>query len=258
MNNYINVAVVGATGYIGIELIKLLIKHPKVKIKNICAQKSIGKPIYKYDSAYFEAETPQFWTLKTRISDRVIERKKLSIPAIAKQNAATAIQVADLLLQDVSNQAIEEAAAINFPGRAEVIEVKGRRWILDVAHNPDGAKFLNKQLSDRYRISACVCLFACFQDKDSPGIVSAMEPLIQRLVITSSDGDRGQTARMTVQKIRQSQLVNRELEDLIVLQEDFHSAVEYIENKTHSTDTVLVVGSFSLVGRMREFLRSQR
>ena len=47
MNNYINVAVVGATGYIGIELIKLLIKHPKVKIKNICAQKSIGKPMYK-------------------------------------------------------------------------------------------------------------------------------------------------------------------------------------------------------------------
>ena len=51
MNNYINEAVVGATGYIGIELIKLLIKHPKVKIKNICAQKSIGKPIYKYDSS---------------------------------------------------------------------------------------------------------------------------------------------------------------------------------------------------------------
>jgi len=38
MSKYINVAVVGATGYIGLELIKLLIKHPKVKIKNICAQ----------------------------------------------------------------------------------------------------------------------------------------------------------------------------------------------------------------------------
>ena len=36
MIKYINVAVVGATGYIGIELIKLLAKHPKVKIKNIC------------------------------------------------------------------------------------------------------------------------------------------------------------------------------------------------------------------------------
>ena len=42
MSKYINVAVVGATGYIGLELIKLLIKHPKVKIKNICAQSTIA------------------------------------------------------------------------------------------------------------------------------------------------------------------------------------------------------------------------
>ena len=35
MKKYINVAIAGATGYIGLELIKLLIKHPKVKIKNL-------------------------------------------------------------------------------------------------------------------------------------------------------------------------------------------------------------------------------
>ena len=32
----IRIGIVGATGYIGLELIKLLIKHPKVKIKKIC------------------------------------------------------------------------------------------------------------------------------------------------------------------------------------------------------------------------------
>jgi len=46
-----NGAVDGATGYIGLELIKLLIKHPKVKIKNICAQSSIGDSMYKFDSS---------------------------------------------------------------------------------------------------------------------------------------------------------------------------------------------------------------
>ena len=224
----------------------------KKKAESLCV------PVYQYESAYFQAETSRFWTLKTRISDRTFERSQLSIPLIAKENAATAIQVADLLLQDVSNEAIEEAACVNFPGRAEVIEVKGRRWILDVAHNPDGAKFLNKQLSDRYRINTTMCLFACFQDKDSAGIVLAMESLIGRLVITSSHGDRGQTARITAQKIRESRQVSRKLEESIVIQEDFYSAVEYIGNKTQSTDTVLVFGSFSLIGRMREFLRRQQ
>ena len=49
MKKFINVAIAGATGYIGVELIKLLIKHPKVKIKNICAQTSIGKSISKFE-----------------------------------------------------------------------------------------------------------------------------------------------------------------------------------------------------------------
>ena len=51
MSKQINVVVVGATGYIGIELIKLLTKHPKVKIRNICAQSSVGESISKFDSS---------------------------------------------------------------------------------------------------------------------------------------------------------------------------------------------------------------
>ena len=39
--NCINVAVVGATGYVGLDLVYLLSKHPKVKIINLCAQKNI-------------------------------------------------------------------------------------------------------------------------------------------------------------------------------------------------------------------------
>ena len=47
--NCINVAVVGATGYVGLDLVYLLSKHPKVKIVNLCAQKNIGKKIRVLD-----------------------------------------------------------------------------------------------------------------------------------------------------------------------------------------------------------------
>ena len=63
MSKYINVAVVGATGYIGLELIKLLIKHPKVKIKNICAQRSIGESMYKFDSSLIKKSLPKITNL---------------------------------------------------------------------------------------------------------------------------------------------------------------------------------------------------
>ncbi len=46
----INVVVAGATGYVGLDLINILAKHPKVNIKYLCAQKSIGEKIDKFDT----------------------------------------------------------------------------------------------------------------------------------------------------------------------------------------------------------------
>ena len=45
----INIAVVGATGYTGLDLVFFLSKHPKVNLVNLCATKHLGKSIYKFD-----------------------------------------------------------------------------------------------------------------------------------------------------------------------------------------------------------------
>tara|TARA_B100000965_G_C19312844_1_gene635292 strand:+ start:547 stop:723 length:177 start_codon:yes stop_codon:yes gene_type:complete len=45
----INIVVAGATGYVGLELINLLSKHPNAEIKYLCATKSIGKSIKTFD-----------------------------------------------------------------------------------------------------------------------------------------------------------------------------------------------------------------
>ena len=47
--NKLNVAVIGATGYTGLDLVFLLSKHPKVKLLNLCATKNLGKKISSYD-----------------------------------------------------------------------------------------------------------------------------------------------------------------------------------------------------------------
>ena len=41
----INIAVIGATGYTGLDLVLLLSKHPKANIINLCATKNLGKKI---------------------------------------------------------------------------------------------------------------------------------------------------------------------------------------------------------------------
>ena len=47
--NKLKVAVIGATGFTGLELVYLLSKHPKVKIDYLCATKNLGKKISTFD-----------------------------------------------------------------------------------------------------------------------------------------------------------------------------------------------------------------
>ena len=49
MKNKINVAIIGATGYTGLDLVLLLSKHPRVKIKYLCATRNLGKKINFFD-----------------------------------------------------------------------------------------------------------------------------------------------------------------------------------------------------------------
>ena len=49
INNKINVAIIGATGYTGLDLTLMLTKHPRVKIKYLCATKNLGKKINSFD-----------------------------------------------------------------------------------------------------------------------------------------------------------------------------------------------------------------
>ena len=47
--NKINAVVAGATGYVGLDLVYYLSRHPKVNISYLCAQKNIGKNIKYFD-----------------------------------------------------------------------------------------------------------------------------------------------------------------------------------------------------------------
>ena len=46
----LNIAVAGATGFVGLDLVYFLSNHPKVKIRYLFAQKNIGKKIQKFDN----------------------------------------------------------------------------------------------------------------------------------------------------------------------------------------------------------------
>ena len=55
----LNALIAGSTGYIGIQLIKLLVKHNNVKIRYLCGNTSVGKKISFYDNSLISKNLPK-------------------------------------------------------------------------------------------------------------------------------------------------------------------------------------------------------
>ena len=55
----LNVLIAGSTGYIGIQLIKLLIKHKYINIKYLCGNSSVGKKISNFDNSLINKKLPK-------------------------------------------------------------------------------------------------------------------------------------------------------------------------------------------------------
>ena len=55
----LNILIAGPTGYIGIQLIKLLVNHKNVEIKYLCGNSSIGKKVSDYDKTLTKNKLPK-------------------------------------------------------------------------------------------------------------------------------------------------------------------------------------------------------
>ena len=60
----VSVAILGASGYTGLETIRILLKHPKVKIKVLTGEKTRGKKIGEISSSFSYVELPKIVSLQ--------------------------------------------------------------------------------------------------------------------------------------------------------------------------------------------------
>ncbi len=67
----INVLIAGSTGYIGIQLIKLLLKHNNIKIKYLCGNTSVGKKINYFDKSIKSKSLPLIVKFKKKFLNNI-------------------------------------------------------------------------------------------------------------------------------------------------------------------------------------------
>lgn len=172
-------------------------------------------------------------------------------------NAGVAVAACESLEQrafDIPEAAVSEGLrTATWPGRGERLSGPCR-VLLDGAHNMAGIRSLVRLLGGRNtkdsgRPGFSVLLFACSDeggDKNFFGMLSALKPLFERVVVTEPPGPR---APVTVSRWRESGI-----SAATSLEPDWSKALDRALEGCGPRDTLCVSGSLYLVGAVRNAL----
>jgi dihydrofolate synthase / folylpolyglutamate synthase len=175
-------------------------------------------------------------------------------------NAACAVAAAEALLgastggldADVVRAALSDADS---PGRLEVLR-GGPTVLVDAAHNPAGAAVLADAVREAFTFTRLVGVVGVLADKDAEGILGALEPVLDEVVVTRSTSPRaidpGDLAEIAEDVFGDDRVhVAARLDDAL------DTAIGRAEEGGLVGGGVLVTGSITLAADVRRLLRAR-
>jgi dihydrofolate synthase/folylpolyglutamate synthase len=177
-------------------------------------------------------------------------------------NAAVALAAVEAFLGGGAGRLDEEAVRTGFaevtsPGRLEVVR-RSPTVLVDAAHNPAGARALASALIEAFTFDHVVGVVGVLADKDARGVLEALEPVLDEVVVTRSTSPRaldpdelGAVAAEVfgADRVEVVSLLPDALDRAVTLAEQ--SAAEL------GASGVVVTGSVVTVGEARALLRGQ-
>lgn len=105
-------------------------------------------------------------------------------------NAALALAAVEVFFgageRLVEIDAVREGfATVASPGRMEIVRT-GPTVMLDAAHNPHGAQALATALAEEFSFDRLVGVVGVLADKDAAGVLGALEPVLDSVVVTQA------------------------------------------------------------------------
>ncbi len=145
----INIAVIGATGYTGLDLVLLLSKHPKSNIMNLCATKNLGKDISFFDKR-IKRKLPKISSIK-KINWFNIDLVFLSLPNGEAQKIIKKVYYKYKKIKFIDLSADFRIKDSNKYKKSYKIDHKAKKLIKDSIYGI--SEFVKKDI-DKYRIVA--------------------------------------------------------------------------------------------------------
>jgi dihydrofolate synthase / folylpolyglutamate synthase len=183
----------------------------------------------------------------------------LPAPALAGDiqfaNAATAIAALEELRAGVKIGAAAVAQGVTqvrLVGRFQLIQPEpvSPGWVLDVAHNPDAARVLVRNLSANPIAGRTLAVCGILGDKDASGIAAILGDSIDEWWCASLDGARGRTGDELANEVRGKVAVRVHAAASVA------AACAAALRSAIPQDRIVVFGSFHAVGPALEWLEA--
>ena len=173
-------------------------------------------------------------------------------------NAAVAVATVEAFVGVKLDEELVRAAfaSVSSPGRLEILH-RDPTVIIDAAHNPHGATALAATIRNEFDFESIFCLLGILVEKDVKGVLKALEPVVDRLIVTKSDSPR---ALPVAELFAEAVLVFGN--DRVFKEDDLNSAITYameqatlINQVSDGVSAVVITGSVVTAGSARVILR---
>jgi dihydrofolate synthase/folylpolyglutamate synthase len=174
-------------------------------------------------------------------------------------NAAAALIAVEAFFgeQDLDIDAVRAGFAnVTSPGRCEVIH-RDPTIILDAAHNPHGAKAIAETMQTEFTFDDVTGIVALMADKDALGILQALEPVMNQIIVTTNSSERSMNVADLTKLATQVFGADRVFaEDTLQAAID-RATKDAIRPLSDESLAILITGSVVTVGEARTAVRKK-
>ncbi|MBN2177220.1 MAG: dihydrofolate synthase [Demequinaceae bacterium] len=212
--------------------------------------------VWEGEDIEIEDRTPAVGGQVANLRTRAASYEGVFIPLLGEyqaHNALLALAAVEALLGDgfpLGAELVEQGfAETTSPGRLETVRTSPL-VIVDAAHNPHGASALADALEESFALETIVGVVGILDDKDPEGILSALEPVLDKVVITASLSTRALPA-IDLALVARQVFGDDRVEVEPNLPDAIDRAVALAEGGSDLTGGVVVTGSITLVAEAR-------
>lgn len=211
-------------------------------IKEVCNKKN---------AKYIEVDFDDVIIKKSDINYQSFDYKKykdIKINLIGEhqiKNSILALNVVEFILDNVNLDIIKKGIEkTKWAGRIEKLS-KSPLFIIDGAHNEDGAKSLQKVLDKNLKDKNMTLIIGMLEDKDIDTVLEILIPYFNKVITTTPNNPRAISCDKLKDKVYK---YNKNVTQV----KEIEKAVEYALENSKKDDVIICAGSLYMIGEVRK------